>query len=47
MDVTPWAILYIAGVFGVVFALPNIKSWRFWMGLAGLAVTHVAILLSA
>lgn len=39
--------LYTAGVFGVVFALPTIKGWRFWVGLASLAVTNAAILVHA
>jgi hypothetical protein len=40
-------ILYAAGVFGVVFMLPSIKGWRFWVGLGSLAVTHAAVLIYA
>lgn len=40
-------VLYCAGVFGVVFTLPTIKGWRFWAGLASLAVTHAAVLIYA
>jgi hypothetical protein len=47
MTITLWGILYIIGVFGVVFVLPGIKDWRFWAGLSSLAATHIAILLSA
>lgn len=47
MTITLYGVLYTAGVFGVVFMLPSIKGWRFWTGLASLAVTHAAILFSA